>query len=42
MYFKVFLLFPLARHISVMSQPEILPGKQDNVSPYEQNKIIWL
>jgi hypothetical protein len=22
------------------SQPETLPGKRDNVSPYEQNKII--
>ena len=23
-------------------KPETLPGKRDNVSPYEQNKIIWL
>jgi hypothetical protein len=23
-------------------QPETLPGKRDNVSPYEQNKNIWL
>ena len=25
-----------------MSQRETLPGKGDNISPYEQNKIIWL
>ena len=27
---------------SVTSQPETFPGKRDNVSPYEQNKSIWL
>jgi hypothetical protein len=27
---------------SATSQPKTLPGKRDNVSPYEQNKIIWL
>jgi hypothetical protein len=28
--------------VQCTSQPETLPGKRDNVSPYEQNKIIWL
>jgi hypothetical protein len=28
---------PVLRH-----KPETLPSKRDNVSPYEQNKIIWL
>jgi hypothetical protein len=28
------------RHTSARSQPKTLPGKQDNVSAYEQNKII--
>ena len=26
---------------SATSQTETLPGNRDNVSPYEQNKIIW-
>jgi hypothetical protein len=33
--------FSIARHTSATSQPETLLGKRDNVSPYEQNKIIW-
>jgi hypothetical protein len=39
---KFFNFSRFARHTSVSSQPETLPGKRDNVSPYEQNKIIWL
>ena len=40
--------FPLSGKTSclqlykIMSQRETLPGKRDNISPYEQNKIIWL
>jgi hypothetical protein len=41
--FKVFLTFPALRVTPVLRhKPETLPGKRDNVSPYEQNKIIWL
>ena len=34
--------FSIASHTSATSRPETLPGKRDNVSPYEQNKTIWL
>ena len=41
---KCFNFSRVARHTSATSQPaETLPDKRDNVSPYEQNKlIIWL
>ena len=34
--------FSIQLMFSATSQPETLPGKRDNVSPYEQNKSIWL
>jgi hypothetical protein len=36
--------FSIQLMFSATSQPKTLPGKRDNdnVSPYEQNKIIWL
>jgi hypothetical protein len=34
--------FSIQFMFSTMSQPETLPSKRDNVSPYEQNKSIWL
>jgi hypothetical protein len=34
--------FSIQLMFSATSQPEILSGKWDNVSPYEQNKSIWL
>jgi hypothetical protein len=34
--------FSIQLIFSTMSQPETFPGKRDNVSPYEQNKSIWL
>jgi hypothetical protein len=43
MYLKIFLTFPAFRFTPLATpQPETLPGKRDNVSSYEQNKIIWL
>jgi hypothetical protein len=43
MYLKFFLTFPALRVTPVLRhKPETLPGKRDNVSPYGQNKIIWL
>ena len=38
---KCFNFSRLAHHTSATSQPETLPYKRDNVSPYEQNKIIF-
>ena len=34
--------FSIVLFDSATSQSETLPGNRDNVSPYEQNKIIWL
>jgi hypothetical protein len=34
--------FSIQLMFNATTQPETLPGKRDNVSPYEQNKIIWL
>ena len=34
--------FSIQLMFSATSQPETLPGKRDDVSPYEQNKGIWL
>jgi hypothetical protein len=34
--------FSIQLMFSATLQPKTLPGKRDNVPPYEQNKIIWL
>jgi hypothetical protein len=34
--------FSIQLMFNATSQPETFPGKWDNISPYEQNKSIWL